>query len=131
MISIQVLHVCTPNIMVNSYGLKNRTKRNIIGSIQVTSAPGEVQMYTSNFKNRIHTDPITFISLAIYNQDFNIVNFNSIDWFINISFSFIYKKKLEMPAYLITNPDTTMGYYLKEEETRNTNRTLDEILDKK
>ena len=130
MISIQVLHVCSPNIMVNSYGLKNKTKYNIIGSVQVTSSPGEVQTYNSNFKNRIHADPITFISIAIYNQDFNVVNFNSIDWFLNLSFSFIYKKKLELPQYLSSyNAETNMSYYIQEEENRNLNRTLDTIID--
>ena len=105
-------------------------KYNIIGSVQVTSSPGEVQTYNSNFKNRIHADPITFISIAIYNQDFNVVNFNSIDWFLNLSFSFIYKKKLELPQYLSSyNTETNMSYYIQEEENRNLNRTLDTIID--
>ena len=130
MISIQVLHICTPNIMLNSYGLKNKTKHNIIGSVQVTSSSGEVQTYINTFKNKIHSDPITFISINIYNQDFNVVNFNNIDWFINIFFIFIYRKKLEMPQYLGTfNIDSNMKYYLEDEETRNNNNILDTILD--
>ena len=100
LISVQVLHVCTSNIVINSYGLKNKTKHNIIGSVQVTASSGEVQTYTSNFKNKISSDPITIISIGIYNQDFNVVNFNNIDWFIILSFSFVYKKKLELQQYL-------------------------------
>ena len=65
LISVQVLHVCTSNIVINSYGLKNKTKHNIIGSVQVTASSGEVQTYTSNFKNKISSDPITIISVGI------------------------------------------------------------------
>ena len=61
----QILHVCTPNIMLNSYGLKNTTKRNILGSIQVNCQPGETQSYTNNFKYKIGNDPITAIWINI------------------------------------------------------------------
>ena len=132
MISVQVLHICTPNIVVNSYGLKNKTKHNIIGSVQVNSSPGETQSYVSNFKNKINSDPITQITISIYNQDFNIVNFNNIDWFINLSFSFVYKKKLELPQYLNNyNVEANMQYYIEEEEIRNNNKMLDSIIDNK
>jgi len=132
LISVQVLHVCTSNIVLNSYGLKNKTKRNIIGSVQVTSSSGEVQTFTSSFKNKIHTDPISSITISIFNQDFNTVNFNNIDWFINLSFSFCYRKKLEMPQYLNTiNLESQMQYYIEEEESRNKNKVLDSLLDKK
>ena len=132
LISVQVLHVCTSNIVINSYGLKNKTKHNIIGSVQVSSASGEVETFSSNFKNKISSDPITSINIGIYNQDFKVVNFNNIDWFINLSFSFVYKKKLELPQYLNTyNTEANMKYYIEEEEIRNDNKVLDSIIDNK
>ena len=125
----QILHVCTPNIMLNSYGLKNTTKRNILGSIQVNCQPGETQSYTNNFKYKIGNDPITAIWINIYNQDFNTVNFNYIDWFINISFSFIYIKQLILPQYLTEyNENSNMQYYIEEEEQRNLDNYLDNII---
>ena len=100
--------------------------------MQVSSASGEVETFSSNFKNKISSDPITSINIGIYNQDFKVVNFNNIDWFINLSFSFVYKKKLELPQYLNTyNTEANMKYYIEEEEIRNDNKVLDSIIDNK
>ena len=100
--------------------------------MQVTSASGEVQTFTSNFKNKISSDPITSINIGTYNQDFNVVNFNNIDWFVNLSFSFVYKKTLELPQYSNTyNTEANMKYYVEEEEIRNNNKVLDAIIDNK
>ena len=132
LMSNQILHVCTPNIMLSSYGLKNTTKYNILGSIQVNCQPGETQTYTNNFKYKVGNDPITQIWINIYNQDFNRVDFNYIDWFINISFSFTYKKQLILPQYLTEyNENNNMQYYMEEEEQRNLNNYLDNIINEK
>ena len=48
LMSVQVLHICTPNINIKSVSLKNTTKYNIIASILVSSQFGSVQFYSSN-----------------------------------------------------------------------------------
>ena len=43
------------------------------------------------------SDTVLFIHIVIFDQDFNAVNFNNIEWFLNLSFQFIYKKSLNIP----------------------------------
>ena len=135
MISTQVLHVCTPNININSIGLKSTPKYNILASIQVTSQFGQVQTYhnINNFCYKISDHVIPFINVLILDQDFNQVNFNNIDWFMNISFKFQYHKELIQPVTLQEYQyniyeQSTARQYLKEEEDRN---YLREILSEK
>jgi hypothetical protein len=102
LISVQVLHICISNVNIKSISLKNTTKYNIIASILVTSQFGSVQTYQSNnsFEYLINDDVIPFINVIILDQDMNPVNFNNIDWFLNLSFKFIYKKELHVPLTL-------------------------------
>ena len=132
LIGVQILHICVNNVNLNSYGLKNKTKYNIISSIHVTAPAGETQTFNNGFMYQIGYEPLTSLNITIYNQDFNIVNFNNIDWFINISFQFIYKKTFNIPQYLDTvEGETNMGYYLEEEEKRNINSFIDSIIQNK
>ena len=130
LISIQVLHICIPNINIKSISLKDTIKYNIIASILVTSQFGQVQTYFQNniFEYLINDNMISFINVQILNQDFNPVNFNNIDWFLNLSFKFIYKKSLNIPLSLEQfqkeykhpdNEETTMEEELMNEENRN------------
>lgn len=122
LISVQVLHVCIPNINIKSISLKNTTKYNIIASIQIVSQFGSVQTFlnTSNFAYKITDDVIPFINVIILDQDFNPVNFNNIDWFLNLSFKFIYRKELQLPKTLEQyNQDFTARQELMAEEERN------------
>jgi len=102
LISVQVLHVCIPNINIKSISLKNTQKYNIIASILVSCQFGSVQIYSYNnsFEYLINDSIIPFINVLILDQDFNTVNFNNIDWFLNLSFKFIYKKDLVLPKTL-------------------------------
>ena len=122
LISVQVLHICIPNINIKSISLKNTKKYNIIASIQVVSQFGSVQTYfnTSNFAYKIGDDVIPFVNVIILNQDFNPVNFNNIDWFLNLSFKFIYRKELQLPPSLEQyQQDFTAKQKLLAEEQRN------------
>ena len=130
LMSVQVLHICTQNINIKSVSLKNTTKYNIIASILVSSQFGSVQFYSSNnfFEYLINDDVISFINIVILDQDFNAVNFNNIDWFLNLSFKFIYKKSLNIPLSLEQfqkeykhpdNEETTMEEDILIEENRN------------
>ena len=130
LMSTQVLHITSPNININSICVKNTRKYNILGTVYVMCASGETQTYsnTNGFKYKISDNTIPFINICIYDQDFNPVNFNNIDWFINISFSFVYKKTLIMPEYLHNvGFDNSVREILEEEETRNIYKYLDEI----
>ena len=132
LMGVQVLHVCVNNINLNSYGLKNKTKHNILSSIHVTAPVGETQTFYNGFTYQIGYEPLTSLNITIYNQDFNIINFNNIDWFLNISFNFIYKKIFNIPQYLDTiDGESNMGYYLQEEQQKNINYYLDNIIQNK
>ena len=54
----------------------------------------------SNFSYKISDDVIPFVNVIILDQDMNPVNFNNIDWYLNLSFKFAYKKELEIPKTL-------------------------------
>jgi len=127
--STQVLHITSPNININSVGVKNTRKYNILASIHVDSASGETQTYmnTYGFKYKISDYSIPFINICIHNQDFDVVNFNNIDWFLNITFSFVYKKEFILPQYLSNFSTDNSISVLEREEDRNIMKYLDEI----
>lgn len=133
LMSTQVLHITSPSININSISVKNTRKYNILASVHVNSASGETQTYmnTNNFKYKISDYTIPLINICIYDQDFNPVNFNNIDWFLNITFSFIYKKEFIMPTYLHNmNTDSNIAA-LEQEEDRNILQYVDEMTDEK
>ena len=95
-----------------------------------TSQFGSVQTYLSNsmFDHLINDDFIPFINVVILNQDMNPVNFNNIDWFLNLTFKFVYKKALNTPLSLAQyqqeykhpeHEETTMEEEILLEEDRN------------
>jgi hypothetical protein len=131
--STQVLHITSPNININSVGVKNTRKYNILASIHVDSASGETQTYmnTYGFKYKISDYSIPFINICIHNQDFDVVNFNNIDWFLNITFSFVYKKEFILPQYLSNFSTDNSISVLEREEDRNIMKYLDEIDEEK
>jgi hypothetical protein len=131
--STQILHITSPNININSVSVKNAKKYNILASVHVNCAAGETQTYmnTYGFKYKISDYSIPFINICIHDQDFNPVNFNNIDWFLNITFSFVYKKEFILPQYLHNMSAQTNVSALEEEEDRNINKYLDEIDEEK
>jgi hypothetical protein len=120
LIGTEVLHVTVPNISLNSVGVKNQTKYSILDSIHVNSAKGETETYynISDFHYKISDNLITYLNIIIYDQNFNIVDFNNIDWYINIVFSFSYINNLVLPPTL-TDIQPTMRDTIIEEERRN------------
>jgi hypothetical protein len=136
LMTTQVLHITSPNINIDSVSVKNTRKYNILSSVHVVCASGETQTYTNTnmFKYKISDNTIPFINICIYDQDFNPVNFNNIDWFLNITFSFVYKKVLIMPQYLHNSGEGFQNdatIVLEDEERRNLYNYLDEIDNKK
>jgi hypothetical protein len=121
---IEVLHITVPNINLNSVGVKNQCKYNILDSVHINAGKGESETYInySNLMYKINECNITFLNIVILDQDMNIVNFNNIDWYINILFSFEYIPDLILPKTLndinIEN-DHSMYDYLVAEERKN------------
>jgi hypothetical protein len=129
MMGVQLLHICVPNISLKSVGVKNRRNYNILDSIHVSCLPGETQTYinNSNFRYKISDVDITFVNIVILDQDFNIVEFNNIDWFLKLSFEFTYKNQLIRPDTLEPR-NNDMQKYILEEEQRNLNRRIDNLI---
>lgn len=98
----RVLHICLDNILVKSIGVKDDGKHNILASIPVNGGFGTCQSYSlSKFKYKLDELVINGLSICIYDQDFNMVDFNGIDWHMNITFEFMYKKDLITPISLL------------------------------
>jgi hypothetical protein len=123
LIGTEVLHITVPNISLNSIGIKNKRKYSILDSIHVNAPKGETETYynISNFQYKISDNLITYLNILIYDQNFNVVDFNNIDWYINIVFSFSYINNLVLPRTLNDGPDDkrTARDVLIEEEGRN------------
>jgi hypothetical protein len=123
LIGTEVLHITVPNISLNSIGIKNKRKYSILDSIHVNAPKGEAETYynISNFQYKISDNLITYLNIIIYDQNFNFVDFNNIDWYINIVFSFSYINNLVLPRTLNDGPDDkrTARDVLIEEEGRN------------
>ena len=126
--STQVLHIVISNLPLDSIGLKNKSKMNVINSIPIETLPGEVQSYKnpSNFKYKIADTLITFLNIRILDQDYNLVDFNNIDWFMSLSFQPIYRPELRNPDKYLLDETPSLEYeeYLKQEEERNLLRDL-------
>jgi hypothetical protein len=129
MMGIQLLHICIPNISLKTVGVKNRRNYNILDTVHVSCAPGETQTYinNSNFRYKISDVDITFINILILDQDYNIVDFNNIDWFLKLSFEFTYKNQLIRPETL-ENKSNDMRKYIEEEQNRNLLRKIDNYI---
>jgi len=132
MMGIQNLNICINNLNLKSISIKNSQKFSIIDSVLVTSLPGQVQQYCNmdNFKYIINDNLIDFLNISIYDQDFKLVDFNNIDWFMSIKFEFMYKKQFIMPDnYLSDDPyNTNQAYYNFLAEERH--KLLNEIKNK-
>lgn len=105
LIGVEVLHIVVSNLSLNSIGVKNKKRYNILDSVHITAPKGENQCYTnmSDFKFKISDDIITYLNIIIYDQNFNVINFNNIDYYINIVFSFSYINELKIPNNLLDN----------------------------
>ena len=126
LMSTEILHINIPNLNLNSIGLKNSRKYNILDSVHVTASPGEPQTYLNNhnFHYTLSENLITFLNINILDQNYNNVNFNSIDWYLNLCITFSYIPALVIPQTLHEYQDEfennkTMKDELLEEELRN------------
>ena len=108
LIGSQMLYLSLPNLSLNSYGVKkslNSASKSNVASIPVSAIQGDTQTYTATLMHKINDKTITFIEVRILDENGNEVNFNGVDWFLNISFIFSYNKEFRRPAYLTDIPD--------------------------
>jgi len=120
LMSVQQLQITT-DLNLDSISLKGSTHYNVLNTIQVTSKPQEVQTFKNNtmFKYRLNDKVINSITLTVLNQDYLPINFNNIDWFASILFTFSYKKTfIPTNNYLSVDNDSQMQYELMREERR-------------
>lgn len=108
LISNQLLHITT-DMNLNSIALKGHPHYNIIDTVLITASPGYVQNHKADgiFKFKLDSKGITSINISILNQDFDTVNFNNIDWFISLNFTFSYSKVYISPTQYIANGIST------------------------
>lgn len=99
----QMLYVNIPNLALNSYGVKNYANMNTVISVPINVIQGDTQTTTSSFKHKINQNSITHLEIEIVDQNNNDVNFNNIDWYMNISFNFMYKNQYKQPKFLLDN----------------------------
>lgn len=132
MMQVQMVNITVPNLNIKSLGVKNDNKFNLLGSLRVNVGPGEIMNYynTNGFRFKISDTTITSLNIVLLDQSENPIEFNGVEWFMQISVCFQYKKAFILPNYLINdvNPDDTIDYYLEREQRRNKNKMLDEIL---
>jgi len=102
LITVQVLHICVTNLNLENVFVRNTQRHNILASIHIDSMFGNTQTYfnTSGYKYKISDPTTTFLNIVILDQDFNVVNFQNIDWFINIAFYFVTKKDVKLSTTL-------------------------------
>ena len=103
LIGSQMLYLSLPNLSMNSYGVKRSIVNNsvsTIASIPVSAIQGDTQTYTSDLHHKINDKIISFIEVRLTDESGNEINFNGIDWYLNLSFAFTYKKEYKKPTYL-------------------------------
>ncbi len=90
---LQCINICT-DIQLNNINIQSGQTYNILACIPVTSTFGEVQrnLNMSQFQYILDEQSIGSISIYMLDQDFNPINWNGIDWFINLEFNSVYKK---------------------------------------
>ena len=132
LIPTQVLHIALPNLALKSLGAKGIKRYNIIDTIHVTAARGETDLYVnpSSFRYKINDTSITFLHIQLLDENYNLVNFNGVDWYIKLCFEFTYRNSLVLPEKLIEHYDY-MQPIIEQEEKRNFDRVLDAILNYK
>ena len=98
------------------------------------SSFGQTQNYyaQSRLTYKLSEENITCLNVHMLDQNDNFIDFNNIEWYMNIAVSFQYKKEMKQAIYLkdSLNGDAfeTAEEYLNEEATRNRNAILDNYI---
>jgi hypothetical protein len=102
LVGAQMLYISIPNISINSYSIRNSNSNNksVISSVPISVLQGDTQIYTSDLRHGVNDGVITHLEVRITDEDDNEVNFNGVDWYLNLYFIFSYKKQYLKPNYL-------------------------------
>ena len=100
LIGTQMLYVSFPNISLTSYSIKSSSMHSVVASIPIIAIQGDTQVFNGGFKHKVSDSTITKIEILIQDEDGNEVSFNSIDWFITLTFIMTYKKDYREPTLL-------------------------------
>lgn len=111
----QMIYVNMPNLSLNSYGIKNGLNHNTVLSVPITAIQGDTQNASSVFRHKINDSTVTYIQIQIVDENDYEIDFNGVDWYLNISFIFSYKKQY-VPPFTLLNPPTASTDDSGEEE---------------
>jgi hypothetical protein len=103
LMNVQQIKVCCGNLALKSFGIDGKPKQNIINSFRVVVGPGEIQNFynVSDFKYQLNENFISALNIILLDQNNNQIDFNGIEWFMNLTFSFEYKKDTILPKTLL------------------------------
>ena len=102
---VQVIYLSLANIKLSSNASKSSTTTNILESINVDSLIGNIQSFynPTNTRYKISDNYINFIDIKLYDEYNRFLDFNNVDWFLNISIIFLYKFQYIPPQLLDLN----------------------------
>ena len=102
---VQVVYLSLSNIKLSSNSSKSSTTSNILESINVDSLIGSTQSYynSTNTRYKISDNYFNFIDVKLFDEYNRLLDFNNVDWFLNISVIFCYKFQYIPPQLLDLN----------------------------
>ena len=102
---VQVIYLSLSNIKLSSNASKSSTTNNILESINVDSMIGNTQSFynMTNTRYKISDNYLNFIDVKLYDEYNRLLDFNNVDWYLNISVIFLYKMQYIAPQLLDLN----------------------------
>jgi hypothetical protein len=140
MMNVQVIKLLFGNIYLNSINNETESKHNLLYALRVNVGPGEIQNYTPNsvLYHRLNENYITTLNILTLDDKDRDIEWNGVEWFLELHITFQYKKEFKLSNNLlldyynnkkpIDDSNDEASEYLKEEQTRNTNRELDKYI---
>lgn len=99
---IRVINVAT-NLTSNNIDSYNKGKNNVLCSIPVSVSKYGLNVvdYSSSNYVKINDKNINYILISLYDENFNYINLNNVDWTMTIEFSFIVPPTLTIPNNIL------------------------------
>lgn len=89
---VQSLYICMDNLSITSNTSKTSRLNNILECINIAVPTGNTQVYqnTTNTRYKIAENNITNLTIKMYDENYNLVDFNNTNWSLSINFIFVY-----------------------------------------
>lgn len=101
---VSTIHFCT-NLNTNNIDCYSKGKNNVLQSIPLSSVKYGID--TNDFTNssyiKVSDKIVSYLVISIYDEDFNYIDFNNVDWSATIEFGFVLPKKYEIPENPLTD----------------------------